>query len=224
MRNLRSFADPGPGRHRPTLENLMSLVLEMSPASRRYIHAIQAGDRHTSGHSSRVSRYALSIAEKLAFDSKQKHELYLAAMLHDIGKIGIPDELLNCKEKLSEDQMRRIRTHVRLGASMLESIGGMSRIVPVILHHHEAWNGSGYPDRLAGEKIPLMSRILAVADAYDAMTSDRPYRRALSVAETIEEIKRYSGITFDARVVDAFLDVLQEQKVSLPELEPALAV
>lgn len=178
------------------------------------IRAIQARDRYTSGHSARVSRYALLIADKFGFNNKQKHELYLAAMLHDIGKIGIPDALLNREGKLTEAQMQRIRSHVKVGASMLKALGEMNPIVPLILHHHEAWNGSGYPDGLSGEEIPLMSRILAVADAYDAMTSDRPYRRALSVPDTVDEIRRFSGVTFDPKVVDAFMEVLEEQEVA----------
>jgi putative nucleotidyltransferase with HDIG domain len=185
------------------------------------IRAIQARDRYTSGHSARVSRYALFIADKFGFSNKEKHELYLASMLHDIGKIGIPDELLNREGKLTGEQMRQIRNHVKVGASMLKALGEMHPIVPLILHHHEAWDGSGYPDGLAGEEIPLMSRILAVADAYDAMTSDRPYRKALSVIDTIEEIKRCSGRSFDPRVVEAFLEVLEEQDVVATETVPA---
>lgn len=184
------------------------------------IRAIQARDRYTSGHSARVSRYALLIADKFGFGSKEKHELYLAAMLHDIGKIGIPDELLNREGKLTADQMRQIRSHVKLGASMLKALGEMNPIVPLIFHHHEAWDGTGYPDGLKGEEIPLMSRILAVADSYDAMTSDRPYRKALSVADTVDEIKRCSGRSFDPRVVEVFLEVLEEQRIVAPEPEP----
>jgi putative nucleotidyltransferase with HDIG domain len=187
------------------------------------IRAIQARDRYTSGHSARVSRYALLVADKLGLSTKEKRDLYLASMLHDIGKIGIPDELLNREGKLTDDQMRQIRDHVKVGASMLNALGEMHSIVPLILHHHEAWDGSGYPDGLEGEEIPLMSRILAVADTYDAMTSDRPYRKALSAIETIEEIKRCSGQSFDPRVVDAFLEVMKEEGTIIAAAEPAPA-
>ncbi len=187
------------------------------------IRAIQARDRYTSGHSARVSRYALLVADKLGFGTKEKRELYLASMLHDIGKIGIPDELLNREGKLTADQMRRIRNHVKVGASMLKALGEMHPIVPLILHHHEAWDGSGYPDGLEGEQIPLMSRILAVADTYDAMTSDRPYRKAVSVGETLDEIKRCSGQSFDPRVVEAFLEVMEEQGIAVSEAVRARA-
>jgi putative nucleotidyltransferase with HDIG domain len=184
------------------------------------VRAIQARDKYTSGHSARVSRYALLVADKLGLTTRQKHELYLAAMLHDIGKIGIPDELLNREGKLSEEQIRQIRGHVSVGASMLKALGEMNPIVPLILHHHEAWDGSGYPDGLAGEEIPLMSRILAVADSFDAMTSDRPYRRAMSKAAAIEEIGRCSGTSFDPKVVKAFFSVVGEESAVPTDREP----
>jgi putative nucleotidyltransferase with HDIG domain len=184
------------------------------------IRAIQARDRYTSGHSTRVSRYALLIAEKLGLTTKEKHQLYLASMLHDIGKIGIPDELLNREGKLTDEQIRQIRNHVNVGASMLKALGDMQPIIPLILHHHEAWDGSGYPDGLDGEQIPLMSRILAVADSYDAMTSDRPYRGAMSKAEAIDEITRFSGRSFDPKIVDVFLEVVGEQAAVLVDSEP----
>lgn len=174
------------------------------------VRTIQAKDQYTAGHSTRVSRYALLIADKLNLSTKEKHQLYLASMLHDIGKIGIPDELLNRPGKLSEEEMERVRDHVQLGASMIEMLGEMHPIVPLIRHHHESYDGSGYPDGLKGEEIPLISRIVAVADMYDAMTSDRPYRKRRSLADTIDEINRTSGTKLDPRVTRAFLEVLKE--------------
>ncbi len=174
------------------------------------VRTIQAKDQYTSGHSTRVSRYALLVADKLRLSTKDKHQLYLAAMLHDIGKIGVPDDLLQRPGKLSDDEMERVRNHVQLGASMIEMLGEMHPIVPLIRHHHESWDGTGYPDALKGEEIPLVSRIIAVADTYDAMTSDRPYRKRRSHREAIEEIKRTSGTKLDPRVAEAFLEVLRE--------------
>jgi putative nucleotidyltransferase with HDIG domain len=174
------------------------------------VRTIQAKDQYTSGHSTRVSRYALLIADKLGLSTKEKHQLYLASMLHDIGKIGVPDELLHRPGALSDDEMERVRSHVQLGASMIEMLGEMHPIVPLIRHHHESWDGNGYPDGMKGEEIPLISRIISVADMYDAMTSDRPYRKRRSHHEAVEEIKLTSGTKLDPRVAEAFLQVLKE--------------
>jgi putative nucleotidyltransferase with HDIG domain len=174
------------------------------------VRTIQAKDQYTSGHSTRVSRYALLIAEKLDLTTKEKHQLYLASMLHDIGKIGVPDELLHRPGKLSEEEMERVRNHVQLGASMIEMLGEMHPIVPLIRHHHESWDGTGYPDGMKGEEIPLISRIISVADMYDAMTSDRPYRSRRTHADAVEEIKNTTGSKLDPRVAEAFLQVLKE--------------
>jgi HD-GYP domain-containing protein (c-di-GMP phosphodiesterase class II) len=131
-------------------------------------------------------------------------------MLHDIGKIGVPDELLHRPGKLSEEEMERVRHHVQLGASMIEMLGEMHPIVPLIRHHHESWDGTGYPDGMKGEEIPMISRVISVADMYDAMTSDRPYRKRRSHEWAVEEIKRVSGTKLDPRVAEAFLQVLKE--------------
>ncbi len=174
------------------------------------VRTIQAKDPYTSGHSTRVSRYAMLIADKLNLSTKEKHQAYLASMLHDIGKIGVPDDLLNRPGKLTDEEMEQVRNHVQLGASMLEMLGEMHPIVPLIRHHHEAMDGSGYPDGLQGEEIPLISRIISVADMYDAMTSDRPYRKRRSQKEAVDEILRSAGTKIDARVAEAFLRVLDE--------------
>ncbi len=188
------------------------------------VRAIQARDPYTSGHSARVTKYSLLVAEKLDLTTKEKHQLYLAAMLHDIGKIGIPDSLLNRKGKLTEEEFQQIRNHVTVGAQMLNALGEMHPIVPLILHHHEAWDGSGYPDGLKGEQIPRLSRILSVADTYDAMTSDRPYREAMSGSDAVKELKRCSGSHFDPAVVDVFLMVLEEQGVAIVHPEPEAVI
>jgi putative nucleotidyltransferase with HDIG domain len=185
------------------------------------VRAIQARDPYTSGHSARVSRYCLLIAERLKLSTKEKHYLYLTSMLHDIGKIGIPDDLLNRPGKLTEEEKEKVREHVSLGASMLKALGEMHPIVPLIRHHHEAWDGSGYPDGLKEENIPLISRIVAVADTYDAMTSDRPYRAARSKREAVDELQRCAGKNFDPKIVKAFIDILDEQSTVVIDVQPA---
>ena len=187
------------------------------------VRTIQAKDQYTAGHSTRVSRYGLMIADRLGLSTKEKHHLYLAAMLHDIGKIGVPDDLLNRPGKLSEEEMERVRNHVQVGASMIEMLGEMHPIVPLIRHHHECFDGSGYPDGLKGEQIPLISRIIAVADMYDAMTSDRPYRKRRNHQMAVDEILATTGTKLDPRVAEAFLEVLKdlapgESKAPAPEV------
>jgi putative nucleotidyltransferase with HDIG domain len=186
------------------------------------VRTIQAKDQYTAGHSTRVSRYALMIAERLGLSTKDKHHLYLAAMLHDIGKIGVPDDLLNRPGRLSDEEMERVRNHVQVGASMIEMLGEMHPIVPLIRHHHECYDGSGYPDGLKGEQIPLISRIIAVADMYDAMTSDRPYRKRRNHQMAVDEIISTSGTKIDPNVANVFLEVLKDivpadSKVPAPE-------
>jgi putative nucleotidyltransferase with HDIG domain len=174
------------------------------------IRALQARDPYTSGHSTRVSRYCLLIADKLGLSTKEKHSTYLAAMLHDIGKIGVPDALLQHPGKLTTEEMDVVQEHPQLGASMVQMLGEMHPIVPLILHHHEAYDGSGYPKGLKDEQIPLISRIIAVADTYDAMTSDRPYRERRKKPEAIHELKKCSGTKLDPKIVSVFLEVLEE--------------
>lgn len=183
------------------------------------IRALQARDPYTSGHSTRVSRYCLLMADKLEFSTKTKHSVYLASMLHDIGKIGISDNVLQHPGKLTEDEWEIIREHPQLGASMIQMLGEMHPIVPLILHHHEAYDGSGYPAGIKGENIPLISRIIAVADTFDAMTSDRPYRERRSKYEAIAELKNCSGQKYDPEIVQVFLEVLEEIS-SKPKKEP----
>lgn len=186
------------------------------------VRTIQAKDQYTAGHSTRVSRYALMIADRLGLSTKDKHHLYLAAMLHDIGKIGVPDDLLNRPGKLTQEEMEKVRNHVVVGASMIEMLGEMHPIVPLIRHHHECYDGSGYPDGLKGEQIPLISRIIAVADMYDAMTSDRPYRKRRNHQTAVEEIISTAGTKIDPHVANVFLEVLKdlvpgESKAPAPE-------
>jgi HD-GYP domain-containing protein (c-di-GMP phosphodiesterase class II) len=184
------------------------------------VRAIQARDEYTSGHSARVTRYCLLIADKLGLGTKEKHQLYLTSMLHDIGKIGIPDDILNRPGKLNAEEIAKVRDHVRVGATMLAALGEMHAVVPLILHHHEAWNGSGYPDGLKGEAIPLISRIVAVADTYDAMTSNRPYRQARSKEAAVAELERCAGELYDPEVVKAFLEILNEHSAVVSDDVP----
>jgi diguanylate cyclase (GGDEF)-like protein/putative nucleotidyltransferase with HDIG domain len=169
--------------------------------------AVDMRDRYTRRHSEFVALYATAIARKLKLPSEQVKQISLAGLLHDVGKIGVPDSILKKKGKLNERERKIMERHPILGAEIVRNIGSLSNIVRAITHHHERYDGSGYPDGLKGEEIPLESRILAVVDACHAMISDRPYRDLMSREEAVEEIKKCAGKQFDPQVVKAFTKV-----------------
>jgi GAF domain-containing protein len=172
--------------------------------------ALEARDDYTRGHSERVATLSHRIGQRLGFGDRDTTTLYNAALLHDIGKIGIRDELLLAPRGLSEDEMETVRKHPTFGNAILMPLKFLGDIRDWVRHHHERWDGGGYPDGRRGEDIPLASRIIAVADAFDAMTSTRPYREALSEQRAIAEIRKSSGSQFDPKVVEAFLEVIQK--------------
>jgi putative nucleotidyltransferase with HDIG domain len=180
--------------------------------------ALDSRDNETAGHAQRVTRLAVRLGRELGLDAAALLELERGAMLHDIGKIGVPDAILRKPAPLTDDEWALMRRHAAAGAEMLADIPFLSDAVPLVRHHHERWDGRGYPDGLAGEAIPLGARIFAVVDAFDAMTSHRPYRRPMSLAQARAEVARCAGGQFDpaiaaahARIPDAELLALVEQ-------------
>lgn len=167
-------------------------------------NAIEARDAYTRGHVERVCTYAAVIARELGCTEQELSDLEFGAILHDIGKIAVPEMILSKPGKLNEDERQEIRKHPETGASMVRDISYMAIAVPCIQHHHERYDGDGYPGGLTGESIPLTARVLAVADTFDAIISDRPYRQARTPAEAATEIVQEAGRQFDPRVVDAF--------------------
>jgi len=172
-----------------------------------FASALDAKSPWTAGHSKRVTQYAVAIAEELGETSDFLNAVQTCGLLHDIGKIAIPENILDKQGSITNQERRTIAEHAVRGAKILEHIDTFQPFLPGIRHHHEWWDGSGLPDGLAGEQIPLLARVLAVADSYDAMTSDRPYRERRTRVEAITEIERCSGTQFDPQVVDAFLEV-----------------
>ena len=173
--------------------------------------ALAAKDPLTAGHTERCSWYALKLAEELGLPEEQVSVVRLASLLHDVGKIAIPDEVLFKPGSLNEEEWAQMKRHPSAALHVLGQIRSLTDATPAILHHHEHFDGSGYPDGLAGEEIPIASRILLVTDAFDAMTTDRPYRKAMPVEAAIEELKRNTGSQFDPAVVDAFLRMLARE-------------
>src|SRR5262249_37290928 len=146
----------------------------------------------------------------------EKRDLYYAAVFHDIGKIGMPDRILHSTDRLSPEELERVKQHPVVGSRLLEKIPGLQRAVPGIRHHHENFDGTGYPDGLAGESIPLCARIVALADSFDAMTTDRAYRRGRSPAEAIAVIREESGVRFDPSLVDLFVTAIERRAGPVP--------
>jgi putative nucleotidyltransferase with HDIG domain len=171
--------------------------------------ALDLRDAATAGHASRVTRYAVAVAQAMGFSDRELHELKRGAYLHDIGKIGIPDGILLKEGPLTRQEQEVMRNHVSIGYQLVKRIAFLSPAAEIVLAHQERYDGLGYPLALRGTEIPLGARIFAVADAFDAMTSDRPYRRALPAELAFEEIQREAGHQFDPEVVRAFLSLPQ---------------
>ncbi len=175
--------------------------------------AIDAKDPYTRGHSERVTRFSLLIARELGLDEKIQKNVQLCALLHDVGKIGVPISVLRKKEKLTDEDWKEIRRHSVLGAEIISPIRQLKELIPNIRNHHERYDGKGYPDNLKGEEIPLIARILAVADTFDALTSERPYRNGLSDKAALEEIEVCKGTQLDPACADAFSAGYQKEFV-----------
>lgn len=181
------------------------------------VNALEARDRYTQGHSERVSVYALRLAEKIGWVKEEKEKLKKAALLHDLGKIGINDAVLHKKGALTEEEFNIIKQHEIMSVKILEPLKELTEILPWILHHHEKWNGKGYPQGLAGDNIPEGAQIISIADVYDALTTGRDYKPAFPVSEAIAEIVRNKGVQFNPRLIDLFLEtILDSQKEQPP--------
>jgi len=174
--------------------------------------AIDAKDAYTKGHSGRVASYAKEIARRCGFTEKKQDDIYMMGLLHDVGKIGVPDSIINKPDRLTDEEFLRIKQHPVIGGRILENIRKMPELASGAKWHHERYDGRGYPDRLEGEAIPEEARIIAVADAYDAMTSNRSYRGSLSQEKVRNEIKRGAGQQFDPRFAGIMLDMIDEDK------------
>ncbi len=176
--------------------------------------AVDAKDHYTYTHSHQVRGYALGLAEAIGSPPDVISRLSAASLLHDIGKIGVSDGILTSKDPLTEDELAELRTHPRLGVTIISNMPGLAACVPAILHHHENYDGSGYPDGLKGEAIPLEARILCLANAFADMTSYRPHHRGLSWDEALEEITRCAGTQFDPKLVQTFVEAVRSGAIA----------
>jgi len=173
-------------------------------------YAIDAKDQYTQGHSQKVSAYAALLAEALGMTDPEVEEIRLGALLHDVGKVGIPEAILNKGGPLNPDEWETMKTHVSYGGKLLEPLRPMARIRQMVLHHHEFFDGSGYPDALCGETIPLGARIITIADSYDTITSDRSYKKGRTADEALSELERCANTQFDPRLIAAFVRAMRQ--------------
>ncbi|HEY3055098.1 MAG TPA: HD domain-containing phosphohydrolase [Thermoanaerobaculia bacterium] len=179
--------------------------------------AIDAKDPYTRGHSERVARYSIAIGKHLNLPTKEMNNLRISALLHDVGKIGIDDRILRKPGALSDDEFEVMKGHPAKGAAIMGGAAQLTDCIPGMKYHHEKWSGGGYPDGLEGEAIPMQARIVAIADTFDAMTTNRPYQKAMELGYVVEKIKSFAGTRFDPRVVDAFAQAVKRGDIQIEE-------
>jgi len=175
---------------------------------------IEKRDPYTGGHTRRVLQYSYTIGQAVGLSKKELENLKLAAILHDVGKIGVSDNILLKNNKLNPEEVELMHLHPKYGAEILSHVKQLKDIIPSVRSHHERIDGSGYPDKLKDKDIPALAKIIAVADAFDAMTTDRPYRKALSSREAFEELRRHAGIQFDRDIVHIFIDCISDKEAA----------
>ena len=201
-------------------ENLISDLKDLfSGTVKAIIEALDAKDSFTLGRSRRVAYYSMKMVDKLALNPTEVSQIELAGLLHDIGMIGVAEEILNKSQKLTQEEFEKIKMHVHYSVKILEDIKQLYEITEIIKYHHEYYNGCGYPYGLKGDEIPLGSRIIAIADAYDSMVSKRAYRNSLSAEEALKVIEQSAGQQFDPNLVEIFKSILPEAKKEIEEYE-----
>jgi len=213
-RRLQQFSQSLPQDEAPTETGPFGLPLTVAETLTSLAYAVDAKDHYSQGHSQKVAALAVQIAAGLGLSEAQVEETRLAGILHDVGKVGVPEAVLNKAGPLNASEWEQIKAHAELGARLLDPLPGVATLQQSIRHHHEFYDGSGYPDGLAGDRIPLGARIIAIADAYDTIISDRAYKKGRSIEDAVAELERCSGIQFDPELVRIFVAALRQHPVS----------
>ena len=198
-----------------TYEKLEQAYLESIQTLR---YTVEVKDSYTRGHSDRVSEYSVLLGKHLGLPQADLDTLRVGGLFHDIGKIGVPDAILQKNGKLDDDEYSQIKQHPNIGIHILSHAKIFQNILPIVEHHHEKFDGTGYPSRLAGNDIPYLARIAAVADSFDAMASRRAYRNSLPLDVIIDEFERCKGTQFDPEIADVFLDILRNHRDEIEEV------
>lgn len=194
------------------LKSVKKDILEMSV--RALLKALECKDDYTFGHSMRVAFYSLQLGKEYGLNDEQMYDLELAALFHDIGKIGVPDSVLLKPARLDEEEFLKMKKHPELSAEILKGFAPFEEAAKFAKHHHERYDGRGYPDGMAGEDIPLYSRIILIADTFDAMTSTRPYRKGLPYEVAFEELREFAGSQFDPNLVEFFIKAMERDQAA----------
>ena len=199
-----------------TYEKLEQAYLESIKTLR---YTIEAKDMYTRGHSDRVAAYSVLIGKKLSLPENDLKTLEIGGLFHDIGKIGVPDSVLLKEARLTDEEYSQIKQHPNIGVHILSNASIFDDILPIVEHHHEKYDGSGYPGKLSGNDIPYLARITSIADSFDAMASKRAYRDSLELSTIISEFKRCRGTQFDPELCDLFLDILENHYDEIKEIQ-----
>ena len=186
-------------------------------------YTVEAKDTYTRGHSDRVSEYSVLIGKAVNLSDYDLKTLQIGGLFHDIGKIGVPDSILLKESKLTDDEYSEIKNHPSIGAHILSTATIFKDIIPIVKHHHEKYDGTGYPGRLKGDEIPFLAKIASIADSFDAMTSRRTYRDSLPIETVIDEFERCKGTQFDPELTDAFLDILRNHYNDIKQIQEKFA-
>lgn len=186
-------------------------------------YTVEAKDTYTRGHSDRVSEYSVLIGKHAGLSDNDLKNLQIGGLFHDVGKIGVPDAILQKESKLTDDEYSEIKNHPSIGAHILSTATIFKDMIPIVKHHHEKYDGTGYPGKLAGENIPYLARIAAIADSFDAMTSRRTYRDSLPIETVISEFRRCKGTQFDPKLTDVFLDILENHFDEIQKIQDKYA-
>ena len=209
----------------PSIHDIISNVELSKELSRVYIellismiHSIELKDPYTRNHSERVTVFAYMLGKRYGLSIRELRVLYHAAMLHDVGKVGIPDEILKKQGKLTEEEYEVIKQHPQIGANMIMDVTFLKDASYIILFHHEHYDGSGYPAHLKGDQIPLLSRIISIVDAFDAMITRRPYKRPYTIEEAIEFLRNAEGTQFDPKLTELFIEMLNSERSKFEEV------
>jgi putative nucleotidyltransferase with HDIG domain len=221
-RDIMTFISNSIGIGMENVRLMEQLQVTYVATLRSLIQILEAKDPYTKGHTERVASYSMALANRLELPPDDLRRILFGSLLHDVGKMGLRDDIINKPGPLTPDEWVQMKLHPVVGAQIVEKMEFLTGAIDIVRHHHESWDGKGYPDGLPGENIPLHARIVTVADSFDAMTTDRPYRKALSIAEAVRRIEESSGVQFDPAIARVFTRYVREKGRDLAAPVPSI--